>query len=112
MFAATALQEIKCYAINPTELIPISWNFKNCGLYSLLCGWLPVAGYPKMIGVSHSFVGPVEDPKLIHMVMIAQFWPTNHHPDDEGRVFTIYNLHFTFPHMMFLVYYKSSQITE
>ena len=58
-----------------------------------------------MIGVSYSFVGPVEDPKLIHMVMIAQFWPTNHHPDDEGRVFTIYNLHFTFLHMMFIEYY-------
>ena len=48
-----------------------------------------------MIGVSYSFVGPVEDPKLIHMVMIAQFWPTNHHPDDETCVFTIHILHFT-----------------
>ena len=37
-------------------------------------------------------MGPVEDPKLIHMVMIAHFWPTNLHPDDEGRVS---NLQFT-----------------
>ena len=37
-------------------------------------------------------MGSVEDPKLIHMVMIAHFWPTNQHPDDEGRVS---NLQFT-----------------
>ena len=37
-------------------------------------------------------MGAVEDPKLIHMVMIAHFWPTDQHPDDEGRVS---NLQFT-----------------
>ena len=39
----------------------------------------------EQIGVSYG----VWDPKLIHMVKkIAQFWPTDHQPDDDGGLRT------------------------
>ena len=89
-----------------TELTPISWNLKTSGLYSLLCGlrvasevWatscsrIPTGYVPRWYLGILQLCGPQIDPYGDDCPILGA---TNHHPDDEGRVFTIYNLQFTF----------------
>ena len=105
MFAVPVLQEIKfdqpdqidSYFMEYEEL----WIVFTSLFAGGILGWEDFLKQdPKMIGVSHSFVGPWS-PKLIHMVMIAQFWqqkPTTRIVMTGPHVFTIYNLqcsHFT-----------------
>ena len=106
MFAVLALQEIEFDVISLTQnwlLFHGIWRLVDCIHFSAGCGWhprfgrLPVAGYQR--GTSQDdrgilqLCGPQIDPYGDDCPILGA---TNHHPDDEGRVFTIYNLQFTF----------------